>query len=137
MDDSNTPGTLAKFHLGLAADGSSCALVFIDENQHSIACVAGPGDLAGFISSLNQAAREMARRRATADGDGDAAVPAPAPTGAIEVASSAFQRCDEDGTIVGALVGDGGQVVGIRMKPHVAHEMTRNVLMSARPAGLC
>ena len=34
-------------------------------------------------------------------------------------------------------VGDGGQVVGIRMKPHVAHEMTRNVLMSARPAGLC
>src|SRR5947208_540263 len=41
----STPGTLAKFHLGLAADGTSCAMVFIDDQQHSIACIAGFADL--------------------------------------------------------------------------------------------
>ena len=30
---SDAPGTLAKFHLGLAADGTSCAMVFVDEHQ--------------------------------------------------------------------------------------------------------
>ena len=66
MDNTGTtsPGTLAKFHLGLAADGTSCAMVFIDEQQHSIACIAGFADLEGFITSLTQAAAELARRRA-------------------------------------------------------------------------
>ncbi|MBV8186271.1 MAG: hypothetical protein JOY64_00705 [Alphaproteobacteria bacterium] len=141
MEDrpNTTPGTLAKFHLGLAADGSSCALVFIDEEQNSIACIAGFADLEGFITSLTQAAREMARRRAAADGaqpdEGEAVSRLPA--GAIDVASTNFQLCDEDGTILGSLVGDGGQVVGIRLKPHVANEMTRNMLLSARVIGTC
>jgi hypothetical protein len=142
MEDrpNSAPGTLAKFHLGLAADGSSCALVFVDDEQHSIACIAGFADLEGFINSLTQAAREMARRRTTTVGvqeDETDTVSRPPPTGAIDVASSNFQLCDEDGTIVGALVGDTGQVVGIRLKPHVANEMTRNMIMSARIVGTC
>ena len=58
------PGTLEKFHLGLAADGMTCALVFVDEHHHSIACIASFADLNGFIVSLTRAATEMARRRA-------------------------------------------------------------------------
>jgi len=141
MDDmsNSTPGTLAKFHLGLAADGSSCALVFIDEEQNSIACIAGFADLEGFINSLTQASREMARRRAAGLGaqPGEVDPPSQPPTGAMDVASANFQLCDEDGTIIGALVDDSGQVVGIRLKPHVANEMTRNMLLSARIVGNC
>jgi len=141
MEDrpNSTPGTLAKFHLGLAADGSSCALVFIDEEQHSIACIAGFADLEGFINSLTQAAREMARRRAGAHGlqPDETDSEARSTPGAIDVASTNFQLCDEDGTIMGSLVGDAGQVVGIRLKPHVANEMTRNVLLSTRAVGNC
>ena len=68
--DTNTndaPGTLAKFHLGLAADGTSCAMVFVDDHQHSIGCIASFSDLMGFISSLQRVAREMARRQPPLD----------------------------------------------------------------------
>jgi hypothetical protein len=141
MEDrpNSTPGTLAKFHLGLAGDGSSCALVFVDRDQHSIACIAGFADMEGFINSLTQAAREMARRRAAAHGaqaNEIDEVSRPA-VGPIDVASTNFQLCDEDGTLIGSLVGDGGQVVGIRLKPHIANEMTRNMLRSARIVGAC
>jgi hypothetical protein len=79
----------------------------------------------------------MARRRTAEPGarpDENEAV-SRVPVGAIDVASSNFELCDEDGTILGSLVGDGGQVVGIRLKPHVANEMTRNMLLSARVIG--
>jgi len=49
---SSAPGTLEKFHLGLAADGTTCALVFVDERHRSIACIASFADLNGFIGSL-------------------------------------------------------------------------------------
>src|SRR5258708_36726428 len=105
MDNTATssPGTLAKFHLGLAADGTSCAMVFIDEQQHSIACIAGFADLEGFIASLTQAAAEMARRRTALRQDDDEAEEEEAAdtrSGAINVASSDFRVCDDDGTIV-------------------------------------
>ena len=61
---SSAPGTLEKFHLGLAADGTTCALVFVDEHHRSIACIASFADLNGFIVSLTRAAAEMAQRRA-------------------------------------------------------------------------
>jgi hypothetical protein len=100
------PGTLEKFHLGLAADGMTCALVFVDEHHRSIACVASFADLNGFIVSLTRAAAEMARRRAMATPDGwpstdDDAV---AVTGsddrpaAFNIASSTFGLCADDGT---------------------------------------
>jgi len=59
----DTPGTLAKFHVGLAPDGMSCAMAFADEHQHSIACIASLSDLMGFIGSLQRVAGEMARQR--------------------------------------------------------------------------
>ena len=133
----STPGTLAKFHLGLASDGTSCAMVFIDEQQHSIACIAGFADLEGFITSLTQAAAEMARRRTALLQDDEAEEATTTRPGAINVASSNFRMCDEDGTILGSLVGDGGQVVGIRMRPDVANEMTRNMLRTARVVSTC
>lgn len=144
MDNTGTrpPGTLAKFHLGLAADGTSCAMVFVDEQQNSIACIAGFTDLEGFITSLTRAAAEMARRRVAVaeDGEGEEEEEEERPGtrfGAMNVTSSDFRLCDEDGTILGALVGEGGQIVGIRMRPDVANEMTRNMLRTARVASTC
>lgn len=104
---SPTPGTLEEFHLGLAADGTSCAMVFVDERKRSIACVARFSDLNGFILSLTRAAAEMARRRARplnedAPGD-DSLAPAAsagspdARVGAFTVASSDFKLCSADG----------------------------------------
>jgi len=142
MDDTTTttPGTLAKFHLGLAADGTSCAMVFVDEQQHSIACIASHADLQGFINSLTEAAAEMARRRVALGGeaaDDTESDEVELPPGAFNVTSANFRMCEEDGSILGSLVGDGGKVVGIRMRPHVANEMTRNMLRSARVVSTC
>ena len=146
---SSAPGTLEKFHLGLAADGMTCALVFVDEHHHSIACIASFADLNGFIVSLTRAATEMARRRAMlmqddvpATDDDDDDVVAIAGTGddrqaAFNVASSTFRLCADDGYIVGSLVDDDGQVVPIRMRPDVANEMTRNMLKTAQVASAC
>jgi hypothetical protein len=145
---SSAPGTLEKFHLGLAADGMTCALVFVDEHHHSIACIASFADLNGFIVSLTRAATEMARRRAmlmqdsapaTDDADDVVAI---AGTGddrqaAFNIASSTFRLSADDGYIVGALVDDGGQVVPVRIRPDVANEMTRNMLKTAQPASAC
>ena len=141
------PGTLEKFHLGLAADGMTCALVFVDEHHHSIACIASFADLNGFIVSLTRAATEMARRRAiitpddtpATDDDDDIAVAGAGNDrqAAFNIASSAFRLCADDGYIVGSLVDDDGQVVPIRMRPDVANEMTRNMLRTARVASAC
>ncbi len=135
----DAPGTLAKFHLGLAADGTSCAMVFVDEEQHSIACIASFSDLMGFIVSLQRVAAEMARRRAqlAEDCEGDEQQTPGAIVGAMNVASADFRLCTDDGYILGSLVGEGGQIVGIRMRPDVANEMTRNMLLSARVASTC
>jgi hypothetical protein len=129
---SDAPGTLAKFHLGLAADGTSCAMVFVDEHQRSIACIASFSDVLGFIASLQRMAAEMARRRALLVGDdGDVEQPAlDTISDAMNIASADFRMTD-DGYIVGSMVGEGGQVVGIRMRPDVANEMTRNMLRAA------
>ncbi|SEO84571.1 hypothetical protein SAMN02990966_03054 [Rhodospirillales bacterium URHD0017] len=143
---SSAPGTLEKFHLGLAADGMTCALVFVDEHHHSIACIASFADLNGFIVSLTRAATEMARRRAmlmrddapaTDDDDDVVAGTGNDRQAAFNIASSTFRLCADDGSIVGALVDDDGQVVPIRMRADVANEMTRNMLKTAQVASAC
>lgn len=145
---SSAPGTLEKFHLGLAADGMTCALVFVDEHHHSIACIASFADLNGFIASLTKAATEMARRRAmlmrddapATDDDDDVVVIAGTGSdrqAAFNIASSTFRLCADDGSIVGSLVDDDGQVVPIRMRADVANEMTRNMLKTAQVASAC
>ena len=129
---SSAPRTLEKFHLGLAADGTTCALDFVYECHRSIACIASFADLNGFIVSLTRAAAEMARRRAMLTPD-DAS-----PTDeTFNIAASTFQLCADDGYIVGSLIDDGGQVVAIRMTPDVANEMTRNMLKTAQVASAC
>jgi hypothetical protein len=66
---STAPGPLERFHLGLAADGKSWAMVFVDDHHRSIACVASFANLHGFIVSLTRAADELARRRAELPGN--------------------------------------------------------------------
>lgn len=139
MDNTSadTPGTLSKFHLGLAADGMSCAMVFIDDRARSIACLASFAELGGLIASLNRVAAELSRRRTQPAVSGDEEEPRQAPCNAINVAGSDFRMCADDGSILGSLVDDSGQVIGIRMRPEVANEMTRNMLLSAQAGSTC
>lgn len=130
MDTVN--GTLDKFHLGVSADGRSCVMVFVDEEQRSINCIADYTEFNAFIASLNHAANEMARRRG-AQGEEETGTR----LDTMNVASAAFQLNRDAGYIEGALVGDAGEVVGIRMCPEVACQLTRAMLMSAPAAGSC
>jgi hypothetical protein len=65
---SDAPGTLAKFHLGLAADGTDCAMVLVDEHQRSIACIASFSDVMGFVASLQRMAAKAVGSSASACG---------------------------------------------------------------------
>ena len=129
MDTPN--GTLDKFHLGVSADGQSCMMVFVDEEQHTIRCVADFSEFNAFIASLNRVAAEMSRRRHE---EGDEEGPA---CGTLNVAFAEFQVSPTDAYIEGALVGDSGQIVGIRMCPEVACQLTKAMLMAAPAASTC
>jgi hypothetical protein len=128
----DTPtGTLDKFHLGVSADGQSCMMIFIDEDQRTIRCVADFSEFNAFIANLNRAADEMARRRHV-EGDENSVA-----SGTLNVAFAEFQLSPNDAYIEGALVGDSGQIVGIRMCPEVACQLTKAMLMTAPAASRC
>ncbi len=57
--------------------------------------------------------------------------------GTLNVASGAFQMSAGDNYIEGALVGDTGEIVGIRMCPEVAFQLTRAMLATAPAASAC
>jgi len=124
-------GTLDKFHLGVSADGQTCMMVFVDEEQRTIRCVADFSEFNAFIANLNRAAAEMMRRRHE---EGDEEGPA---CGTLNVAFAEFQPSPTDAYIEGALIGDAGQIVGIRMAPEVACQLTKAMLMAAAPASSC
>jgi len=124
-------GTLDKFHLGVSADGQTCMMVFVDEDQRTIRCVADFSEFNAFIASLNRAAQEMQRRRQE-EGDEEGPV-----CGTLNVAFAEFQVSPTDAYIEGALVGDSGQIVGIRMAPEVACQLTKAMLMTAPAASRC
>jgi len=134
---SHTPGTLETFHLGLAADGTSCAMVFVDESNHAISCIASYADLNGLIVSLTQAAAELERRRTLPMADDADQADASDGLELFNIVSSNFCEHGEGGYIVGTLVDDGGRVVPVRLRPDVACEMTRNVLKATRVASAC
>lgn len=132
------PSALEKFHLGISADGTSCLLLFIDENRDAISCVANFAEFNAFIASLMQAAAEMTRRRMLQEADDDVDfVPGSNPVQAITVASAAFHMSPHGECMLGSLIGDGGEVVGIRLPPSVANEMTKAMLMASPAASAC
>ena len=124
-------GMLDNFHLGVSSDGRTCLMVFVDDEQHTIRCVADFSEFKTFIASLNRAAAEMARRRHE-EGEDEGPV-----CGTLNVTFAEFQQSPTDSYIEGALVGDSGQIVGIRMAPEVACQLTKAVLMSAPAASRC
>jgi hypothetical protein len=127
MDDNSS--RVSQFHLGMSEDGQRCLMVFIDEKQHAMECVADFSEFTAFISSLCEAATEMAKRRGTETEE----APEQAHTvqcRPIDVSSSAFQVHPGDGSIMGALVSNAGEVVGVRMRPEVANQLTRDLLMA-------
>jgi len=125
-------GTLEKFHLGLSADGQSCLMIFLDEERRTIRYTADFAQFSAFIASLNRAAAEMARRR-SAFGEEEESVP----SGAMNVTFAEFQLSHDDDYIEGALIGESGEIVGIRMHPDVACQITRAMLMTAPAASSC
>jgi hypothetical protein len=128
----DTPtGTLDKFHLGVSADGQTCMMVFVDDEQRTIRCVADFSEFNAFIANLNRAAAEMSRRRHE---EGDQEGPA---CGTLNVAFAEFQVSPTDAYIEGALVGDQGQIVGVRMTADVACQLTKAMLMTTPPASRC
>ena len=131
MIPDNGNGTLGKFHLGVSADGRSCMMIFLDEDQRAIRCTADFAQFNAFIANLNRAAAEMARRR-NALGDEE-----PMPSGAMNVTFAEFQLSRDDDYIEGALIGDSGEIVGIRMHPDVACQLTRAMLMTTPAASSC
>lgn len=121
-------GTLTNFQLGISSDGTNCMMIFIDEDQRTTTCSADFTEFSQFIASLNQAASEMARRRSEQlDAEPHTG---PIAVGAINVASAAFKLSASDGYVLGALAGDTGEVVGIRMRPDVVNQMTRAMLQA-------
>jgi hypothetical protein len=136
VNNINQPGNLDRFHLGISSDGTSCLLLFVDERDQAISCIANFAEFNAFIASLSQAAKEMSRRRSVAEeeeeDDGSQEEP-----GAINVASAAFKISAQDGCLLGSLIGADGEVVGIRMRPEVANEMTRAMLLTTPAASAC
>lgn len=135
MDSSSK---VAQFHLGMSEDGQRCLMVFIDEKQHAMECVADFSEFTAFISSLCDAANEMVKRQGT-DNEPVASQAAAGETQTIQcrpidVSSAAFQVHPGDGSIMGALVSDAGEVVGVRMRPQVASQLMRDLLLASPAA---
>ena len=132
------PSALERFHLGISSDGTSCLLLFIDEDRHAISCVANFAEFNAFIASLMQAAAEMTRRRTLQSSDDDMDFETGEnPVQAMTVASAAFHMSPHGECMLGSLIGDGGEVVGIRLPPSVANEMTKAMLMASPAASAC
>ena len=129
LDTAN--GTFDKFHLGVSADGRSCMMIFLDEDKRAIRCTADFAQFSAFIANLNRAAAEMAHRR-NALGDDEATV-----CSAMNVTFAEFQLSRDDDYIEGALIGESGEIVGIRMHPDVACQLTRAMLMTTPAASSC
>lgn len=126
-----------QFHLGVSADGGECLMVFVDEEQRAMKCVANFSEFRAFVSGLCEIAEEMARRQSTEDDpaaiEGGETVRIASPRGLLDVASGAFAHDADRDCIKGALVGADGNLLGLKMSPEVASQLSRALLL-ATPA---
>ena len=128
-------GTLDKFHLGVSADG---------QTLHDGVCRRGPTYYPLCrrrfrIQRLHRQSHRAPRPRCRAGARTKATrkrEQGPA-CGTLNVAFAEFQPSPTDAYIEGALVGDAGQIVGIRMAPEVACQLTKAMLMAAPAASSC
>ena len=132
MDPSSS--MISQFHLGVSADGGECLMVFVDEEQRAMKCVANLSEFRAFVNGLCEIADEMARRQASdGEGDGTTLQNVNAPNGLLDVASGAFAHDAAHDCIKGALVDAAGGMVGVQMSPEVASQLSRALLL-ATPA---
>ena len=137
MDPSSS--MISQFHLGVSADGGECLMVFVDEEQRAMKCVANFSEFRAFVSGLCEIAEEMARRQCT-DGESgsdeqadEQPVRVTPGRGLLDVASGAFAHDNDRDCIKGALVGADGNMLGLKMSPEVAAQLSRALLL-ATPA---
>ena len=120
---------MSQFHLGVSADGRECLMVFVDEEQHAMKCVAEFAEFRAFVANLTEIANEMARRQMQAGEQTPLSRPI------VDVSSGVFTHDAAEGVITGALTGSAGGSVPVRMSPEVATQLCRALLM-ASPAPL-
>jgi hypothetical protein len=130
MDPSS--GLISQFHLGVSADGGECLMVFVDDEQRAMKCVANYSEFRAFVSGLCEIAQEMARRQGSEEANQQAVQLSRA---LLDVASGAFAHDADRDCIKGALVGADGGMVGVKMSPEVASQLSRALLL-ATPAQL-
>jgi len=134
MDPSSS--MISQFHLGVSADGGECLMVFVDEEQRAMKCVANFSEFRAFVTGLCEIADEMARRQSSdVEGDGTTLKNVNAPSGLLDVASGAFAHDADHDCIKGALVDADGGMLGVQMSPEVASQLSRALLL-ATPAQL-
>jgi hypothetical protein len=138
MDPSSS--LISQFHLGVSADGGECLMVFVDEEQRAMKCVANISEFRAFVNGLCEIAEEMSRRQANEPASDEDEEPktvemSPAARGLLAVSAGAFAHDADHDCIKGALVGADGNMLGVQMSPEVASQLSRALLL-ATPAQL-
>jgi hypothetical protein len=137
MDPSSS--MISQFHLGVSADGGECLMVFVDEEQRAMKCVANLNEFRAFVTGLCEIAEEMQRRQASEEAESamtrETEQLARRARGLVDVASGAFAHDADHDCIKGALVGADGKMVGLQMSSEVASQLSRALLL-ATPAQL-
>ena len=126
MDIDTEPSStlISQFHLGVSADGNACMMVFVDDEQHAMKCVAEFSEFRQFVASLCEIANEMARRQMQVPGS-------TLPDRVIEVESGSFTPDRANNGVAGTLVASDGTSVGMKMSASMAAELSRALLLAA------
>ena len=125
------PDALSKLHqfsLGFSDDGRLCRMVFIDDQAHSVECLADFEEFTQFVSRLCDAATEMAKRQAPDEVAAQASQPG------IPLSAASFRPDPRTGSIQGDLVTDTGDTLTVQMGAAVAAHIARDLVL-ALPAG--